>query len=313
MSDAFALSRRSALAGMASLVPAASMAQDGRARDRASILAMAGNYRVKFDMRETASFVEGYKPHPPATSGGDEIVRVIEDTPGRISLQHLIVATHGGQTFTIKHWRHDWVYEPRELLVYDRFGKWVLRPVSVSERAGAWSQTVWQTDDSPRYGAVAPWTYDNGVTAWQAEARRPLPRRDAIRKPPYNRYEGFNRHALTPTGWVHEQGNAKVGAKDGRDRVFVHEVVLNTYERFEGFPIKVGDDYWAATRDYWAAVRAAWNEAIAKGRGVSVTEEADMGSVTSPQLMGLADEIHEGKVRTTAAITQARQIIATAS
>jgi hypothetical protein len=313
MTDAIALSRRSAIAGLAALVPASSLAQDRKSRDREAIKAMAGNYRVRFDFHETASFVPGYKPLGRTSSGGDEAVRVIEDTPDRISLQHLIVANHGGETFVIKHWRHDWVYEPREILTYDSLGKWALRPVSEAERQGAWSQTVWQTDDSPRYGGVGRWTYDNGVTAWQAEARRPLARRDAVRKPPYSRYEGFNRHALTPTGWVHEQGNAKLGVKDGRDQVFVHEVVLNTYERFEGFPVKAADEYWASTKDYWAAVRLAWDESIRRGRGVAVTEEADMGSVTSPQLMGLADEIHEGKIRTAAAVDRARRIIATAS
>ena len=307
------MSRRSALAGMAALAPANALAQDQRARDAASIKAMAGNYRVRFDFRETASFVPDYRPLGPTSSGGDEVILVIEDEPGRISLQHLIVAEHGGQAMVIKHWRHDWVYEPREVLTYDSLNKWVMRPVDAAERQGAWSQTVWQTDDSPRYGGVGRWTYRNGVAAWQADARRPLARRDAVRKPPYNRYEGFNRHALTPTGWVHEQGNAKVGLKDGRDQVFVHEVVLNTYNRFEGFKTAAAAEYWTATREYWAAVRGAWDQAIRQGRGVSVTEEADMGSVTSPQLMGLADEIAEGKIRTAAAVTQARQIIAQTS
>lgn len=295
---------------MASLAPATAFAQSVRDRDAASIKAMAGDYRVRFDFRETVPFVPGYTPLRPTTSGGFETIRVLEEAPGRISLQHTIVGEMGGQSLVIKHWRQDWVFEPRELLVYDSLDKWVVRPVSEAERRGAWSQTVWQTDDSPRYGGVGRWTYNHGVAAWEAQARRPLARRDAIRKPPYNRYEGFNRHALTPTGWVHEQGNAKVGVKDGKDQVFVHEVVLNTYDRFDGFRVKASEDYWAATGAYWAAVRAAWDQEIRRGRGVKVTEEADMGSVTSPKLMGLADEIAEGRIVTAAAVTQARQIIA---
>lgn len=284
-------------------------------RDRQAILGMAGDFRVKFDFRETVPFVAGYKPFEPKTSGGFEAVRVVEDKPGFISLQHLLVADiGGGETMVIKHWRQDWVYQPQAVLTYADSGRWTLTPVTAGERAGAWSQTVWQTDDSPRYGGVGKWTYDAGVTRWMSNVTaRPLARRDAVRKPVYDHYVGTNRHALTPQGWVHEQDNAKVGAKDGKDVTFVHEVVLNTYVRSTDFPIKAADDYWAATKDYWATVRAAWDEAIVRGKGVAVAEEPENGSVTGPRLMGLADDIQAGKITTREAVAQARAVIASDS
>ncbi len=312
------LSRRAALAGL--IVPAvapAAMAEGALpgGKDRASILAMAGNHRVRFDMRETTPFVAGYKPIAPYTSGGFEIIRVIEDSAARISIQHILVADMGGDEILItKHWRQDWVFEPREVLTYQASGKWALTPVSAADRRGAWAQTVWQTDDSPRYGGVGRWVYDNGVPRWESGVtRRPLARRDAVRKPVYGWYEGINRHALTPNGWVHEQDNAKTGLIDGREQTFVHEVATNTYERFEGFPVKAGDDYWAATGAYWAAVRSAWDEAIRKGRGVAVAEEPEMGSVTGERLMTLADEITEKKTAVAAAAAKAREVIAGAT
>lgn len=280
-------------------------------RDRQSILAMAGDYKVRFDMRETVSFVASYRPLPAKVSGGYESVRVIEDRGDFISLQHILVVEDEGKPAVVKHWRQDWAYQPAQVLTYERSGRWALRDVIDAERKGAWSQTVWQTDDSPRYGGVGRWTYEGGVASWQSgRTLRPLARRDAVRHPVYGWYDAWNRHALTPTGWVHEQDNAKQGAKDGQPATYVHEVVLNTYDRSTAFPVKVAEDYWSATRAYWGEVRAAWDAAIRKGGGVSVTEEASAGSVTGPTLMGLADAIAEKSASEAEAVAKARALIA---
>lgn len=280
-------------------------------RDRAAILAMAGNYRVHFDMRETVPFVADYKPLEEKHSGGYEAVRVIEDRGDVISLQHLLVVEDDGKPMVIKHWRQDWTYEPDSVLTYKRADTWVSTPVPAAAREGAWSQTVWQTDDSPRYGGVGRWTYEGGVASWQSDRTlRPLARRDAVRKPVYAWYAGVNRHALTPDGWVHEQDNAKLGLKGGQPVTYVHEVVLNSYTRSDDFPVKAADDYWAATKGYWADVRRAWDQAVARDRGVTVTEEAQNGSIVGPTLMDLADQIAEGKTTAAAAAGEATALIA---
>lgn len=284
-------------------------------RDRQAILAMAGDYRVRFNFTETTAYVEGYTPLEPKTSGGYESVRVIEDRGDFISLQHLLVAEHEGQTFVIKHWRQDWTYQPRNVLVYESRNYWTTAAVSAAERRGAWSQTVWQTDDSPRYGGVGRWSYDANRTVWvSGRSLRPLARRDAIRNPPYNRYACINRHALTPTGWVHEQDNDKIGELNGQSVTFVHEDGFNTYTHFNEYPVAAAESYWADTREYWAGVRSAWDEAVQRGRGgVWVEEEAQAGSVTGPTLMGLADRIHSDELTTEPAITEARNTIETAT
>lgn len=300
-----------AMALAAAPMTAAVAQADAMQRDRAAILAMAGDYRVRFEFRETVAFVPGYTPIPAAVSGGFEAVRVIEDRGDFVSLQHMLVVGEAPDLMVVKHWRQDWRWQPTEVLAYAGRDRWRLRPVSASERRGAWSQTVWQTDDSPRYGGIGRWTYDNGVTRWTSEStRRPLARRDAIRKPPYAWYQGVNRHALTPSGWVHEQDNDKLGLKDGKPATFVHEVVLNTYARSKEFKASAADDYWAKTKDYWGAVRASWDQAIRREGGVAVAEEASNGSITGPRLMTLADEIDEGKTTTARAAEQARRIIA---
>lgn len=308
---ALAAAPAAALAHPETPAPAAAAAEAAYQRDRAAILGMAGNFRVRFDFRETTPFVAGYEPIDDKVSGGYESVRVIEDSDRRISLQHILVVDDHGTLMVVKHWRQDWTYQPQTVLTYQTNGRWALTPVAPAERAGAWSQTVWQTDDSPRYGGVGRWAYDNGVARWTSDATyRPLARRDAVRHPVYGWYVGTNRHALTPTGWVQEQDNAKVGLKDGAPVTFVHEVVTNTYTRSDKVQVKAADDYWAATKGYWAAVRDAWDAAIAARGGVAVAEVPENGSVTGPKLMGLADDLQAGKVSEADAAAQARALIA---
>lgn len=303
-------------AGVAAASPA--FAQTGRQsaveRDRHSILMMAGDYRVRFDFNETVAFVGDYTPREPSTSGGHESVRVIKDEGDFISLQHMLVASAEGQTFVIKHWRQDWSYQPRTLLTYERRNYWALQNVSSSERRGAWSQTVWQTDDSPRYGGVGRWDYSNGRASWTSgPTARPLARRDAIRNPPYERYNSINRHALTPAGWVHEQDNEKLGTRDGQLVAIVHEDGYNTYEHFNGYEVAAADSYWHDTADYWSGVRQAWDDTIVRRRGVWVEEEAQNGAVTGPTLMGLADRIHSAEIQTAPALAEAQTAITQAT
>ncbi|MEH3123494.1 MAG: hypothetical protein PGN16_16230 [Sphingomonas phyllosphaerae] len=295
----------------AQVTPAAIVRHGDQARDHAAIMKMAGTFKVTFDMRETTPLVAGYTPYPAKVSGGHEVVRAIVDTPDHVVLQHLLVVDDGnGKTMVVKHWRQDWSYQPSTVLVYVGPGRWVSRNVPVAERRGAWSQTVWQTDDSPRYGGVGRWRYDDGATRWTSdETRRPLARRDATRSPPYDHYVGTNRHVLTPAGWVHEQDNAKIGVRDGRPATFVHEYVVNTYVPASDFPIKAAEDYWSKTRDYWAAVRTEWDAAIGRQSGLALGEVADVGSSTAHELMLLADDIISGQATPAAAAAEARGLI----
>lgn len=296
-------------AALASPAFAQTGARDKFETDRRAILSMSGDFHVRFDMRETVPFLDDYDPIEPHVSGGNEIVRVVSDQGAFIQLQHILVVEADGNPVIVKHWRQDWTYQPRSVLAYERANTWRLHDVASRDRAGAWSQTVWQTDDSPRYGGVGRWDHSDGVSSWTSEPTlRPLARRDAVRRPPYDHYRGVNRHSITPTGWVHEQDNAKIGMRNGAAATFVHESVINTYDRAHDFPIQAGESYWAHTQAYWAAVRAEWDRVIEAGRGVRLVEEAENGSVTGPRLMELADNVDKGG-DAAQAIVEARAVI----
>lgn len=94
----------------------------------------------------------------------------------------MLVAEKDGKAFVIKHWRQDWTYEPAQVLTYKGPDQWKLETVPERMRKGRWSQTVWQTDDSPRYGGWGEFSNEGGVTRWRSNwTSRPLARRDAVR------------------------------------------------------------------------------------------------------------------------------------
>ena len=281
------------------------------AQDRADILAMAGNYKVRFDMQETTRWDPAYTPLGPKLSGGHEVVRVIEDTGRKIILQHMLVANDEGKEIVIKHWRQDWEYEPARVLVYADRNTWKWEDVPEKMRTGRWSQTVWQVDDSPRYGGWGQFETQGGLRRWRSNwTWRPLARRDAVRNPVYDRYLSINRHQNTSEGWIHWQDNTKLATKDGKLTPIVQESVLNTYTKFDGYNVKAADDYWAATKDYWAAVRAEWDRVANEKGGIGIGEEAATGTVISARLMQLASDIEAGKTTPDKAIAEARKLIA---
>lgn len=316
----FSLSCAAALAALAPgaalahppITPASAEAeQSSFEADRAEILAMAGDYKVRFDMQESTAWVEDYEALDRKISGGHESVRVIEDTGTKIILQHLLVAEMpGGESFVIKHWRQDWEYEPEAVLVYSDTGTWNMDPVSADDRKGQWSQTVYQVDDSPRYAGIGTWKVEGGVRRWESNwTWRPQARRDAIRETPYDRYYGINRHSSTPTGWIHFQDNTKMGMVDGKLTPIVQEYVLNSYTRFDDYDTAAADSYWEATKDYWQVVRAEWDKLAADKGIIAVTEEGATGTVISAELLDMGTRIEKGEMEQSAAMARAKELI----
>lgn len=282
-------------------------------RDRRAILAMAGEYRTSFDFIEVAGFTPDYDPPRPYRSWGTEKVYVLEDRGDFISLQHVLVMRILGADGTesvpmvTKHWRQDWSYEPDSVLVYRGQATWEAIDIDPAEHRGAWSQTVYQVDDSPRYGDIARWEHFGNYSSWaSADGWRPLPRREFSVRDDYQVLIGSNRHIILPTGWVHEQLNNKVvldtqGVPDGERAVLAREIGINRYERITGYDFAAGDRYLAATAGLWRAVRAQWAALASTRSPLQLRDAPDRGQLFLP-LWSLADGIAAGKTVEPAAL-----------
>lgn len=263
---------------------------DAFARDRAAILAMAGDYRASFDFLETAVFpgpdgrARDAGPARPYRSWGTERVYVASDSGGFISLQHVMVMFfEDGKgrregPMVMKHWRQDWRYEPAALSEHRGRGIWARRILGAEERKGAWSQSVFHVDDSPRYASAGRWEHNASFSAWTGNAtRRPLPRREHTARNDYQAIEGRNRHSILPAGWLHEQDNLKLvlddaGRPDSVAPYRAREIGVDRYDRVRDFDFSAGDRYWQATSPFWRRVRDRWERTLEAGERVRISD-----------------------------------------
>lgn len=256
-------------------------------QDRRAILAMAGTYKVNFDFLEVVGFGEDYQRDLPYQSWGTEEIYVVEDKPDFISLQHIMVMYFTqedgsiSEPMVMKHWRQDWTYEDPLLLEYSHGKQWNTRKTSKQERKGAWSQAVFQVDDSPRYESIGRWEHNPSFSTWiSAKTRRPLPRREYSVRKDYDLLEGFNRHTVTRHGWVQDEENWKLdvdekGQADSKTPYLSKEQGFARYRSLQDFDVTEGDKYWKLTKPYWDEVRQQWDEIISSSKIIKVSKKID--------------------------------------
>lgn len=276
------------------LATQAAWAQTDPARDRQAILAMQGDYLVDFAFDETVLLQPGYERHPAMRSGGDETVIVVEDTPGRIVLQHILVDAKSGHV--TKHWRQDWIYEAPQRFEFTADQTWTRRTIPTELTRGAWTQCVYEVSDAPRYCGTGRWDYRDGHATWTSDQSwRPLPRREYTQRSDYNAMSVINRHTLTPSGWTHEQFNTKVLRKpDGTQVALAREFGFNDYQKTTEVDFKPAHAYWQATQGYWAKVRARWDRFLSRDSGVHLKTKIDGMAMIIP-LFTQAGALEEGK------------------
>ena len=162
------------LAAALALLPLAAAADTQR--DRASILAMQGEYAVDFAFDETVLLKPGYERASAMRSGANEVVIVVEDSPRKVVLQHLLVDEK--TKHVTKHWRQDWTYEAPQRFEFSAEQTWQVRALPAAVTQGAWTQCVFEVSDAPRYCGTGRWDYAEGHPTWTSDLSwRPLPRR----------------------------------------------------------------------------------------------------------------------------------------
>lgn len=262
-------------------------------RDHDSILAMKGEYVVDFAFDETVLLKPGYERAPAVRSGGNEVVIVVEDSPERVVLQHLLVDPKSGHV--TKHWRQDWVYEAPGRFEFSADQTWQVRRIPAAVNTGAWTQCVYEVSDAPRYCGTGKWDHHNGVATWTSDLGwRPLPRREYTRRSDYNALAVINRHTLTPNGWTHEQFNTKILRNaDGSQQEIAREFGFNDYNKTTDVDFKPAYDYWAATSGYWAKVRQRWDGFLGQAPGVHLKTKLDGMAMIIP-LFTQAQDLQDG-------------------
>jgi hypothetical protein len=277
-----------------------------RERDRRAILAMAGDYRTSFDFIETVGFTEGYQPRAPYQSWGTERVYVVTNEPEFVSLQHIIVMHFvdddgfESDAMVVKHWRQDWQYEDAEVHTFQGRGAFLRRELDQSSREGAWTQTVYQVDDSPRYEAVGRWAHASGMSYWQSDdRRRPLPRREFSVRDDYQALYGSHRITITPAGWTQEEDALKLVLDDNNrpsssQPYLAREAGLSRYDRVLDYDFSAGDDYWEETGAFWSRVRHYW-DALYKAESQFSFVKSVEGMPMFMALFGMAGQEFESK------------------
>ena len=130
-------------------VAAASQTESAKLlQDKEAIKAMTGCYKVTFEFAETFASDTAYKYMDRKFDWGIEYVFVVEESDKKVSLQHLLVVN---DTFIVKHWRQDWLFENTDLFLYNKNYEWKKKTLTSEEAKGTWTQKVYQVDDSPRY------------------------------------------------------------------------------------------------------------------------------------------------------------------
>ncbi|TDK27558.1 hypothetical protein E2F46_04080 [Luteimonas aestuarii] len=251
--------------------------------DRKAILAMQGEYTVDFAFDETVLLAPGYERAAPQRSGGDEVVIVLEDSPTKIVLQHILV--HQPTGHVTKHWRQDWIYEAPQRWEFASDQTWRVRDIPADRTRGAWTQCVYEVSDAPRYCGTGRWNHRYGASTWTSDRTwRPLPRREYTKRSDYNAMNVENRHTITPAGWTHEQDNTKtVRRADGStERTLARETGFNDYIRTTELDFKPAYAYWEATQGYWARVRARWDGFLMQPPGLHLKTEVDGMAMITP-------------------------------
>lgn len=248
-------------------------AQDKIDQDRAAIRALAGHYKVTFNYAETFSPDDEYKYHERHRSSAKELALILEDSPKKIVIQHLLVMR--GDSMIIKHWREDWTYEDPEILTYDKNDTWKKVTMSPSEIKGKWTQKVYQVDDSPRYQAIGTWVHVDGKHQWQSNSDSPLPRREYSERNDYNVLNRGNTLYLTKNGWMFEQDNKKIIRNESGDKLLAMEKGMEEFVKTDPKSFGYALTWWKEQEQFWKDAREIWASVFNENKVIKLTPKVD--------------------------------------
>lgn len=253
---------------------------------------LCGCFDIQFKYAETFSPDNQYKFHERENLNGMELVIPVETSDKKIVLQHLLVIN---DSTIIKHWREDWVFEQPGLLVYEGNKQWTKKILPAQDVANSWVQTVWETDDAPRYQGISQWVNTDGKTFWQSTVNAPLPRREYSTRTDYNILKRGNRILVTDSGWVHDQDNQKLLRTGDSYQLLAEEKGVNDYHRINIQYCEKAKQWWDANHFFWNMVRGEWDNYINTHNSVVLQGTIDKKRL-SDYFADLAKEWNEKKL-----------------
>ncbi len=248
-------------------------AQNKLDQDRAAIKSLAGFYKVTFNYAETFSPNDDYKFHERHRSSAKEIAIILEDSPKKIVIQHLLVMR--GDSMIIKHWREDWTYEDPKILAFDKEDTWKNVTLAPADIKGKWTQKVYQVDDSPRYQAIGSWVHVDGRSQWISNSDSPLPRREYTERNDYNVLNRRNFVYLTPNGWMFEQDNKKILRTPKGDQLLAQEKGLEEFVKTDPKSFGYAQEWWKQNEGFWKDAREIWDSVFANNAVIKLAPKVD--------------------------------------
>lgn len=247
-------------------------------KDREAIKSMCGCYEVGFNFTETFSYSDDstYAPSKLKHANALEWAELVEDSEGKVVIQHLLIVGNPEKPMIIKHWRQDWIYQNKDFYMFNGDNQWNYETKTADQVKGQWTQKVYQVDDSPRYEGSATWVHVDGKSFWENTTDAPLPRREYTQRSDYNVTVRRNRHEITPEGWVHDQDNDKVVREAGKKDVLIaQEKGYNTYVRVDKSKCQAAQDWWKDNHEFWAEARIAWDKVYGRGKNLELASKVE--------------------------------------
>jgi hypothetical protein len=266
---------------------------------------LCGCFNVTFKYAETFSPDPHYAFHEREELYGRELVLLVEQTPQKLVLQHLLLAD---DTTIIKHWREDWAYQQPVLFTYTGNKTWVKQVQPAAEVKGKWVQTVWEVDDSPRYQGSSNWVTTNNKTFWESTVDAPLPRREYTVRNDYNIMRRTNRIVLTDSGWLHEQDNGKIQQTGTSRTLLAEEKGINLYVRMPSQYCNAANAWWQKNSAFWQVVRQQWQIVLNQHDTLALKPAAD-GKKLYEHLDALWRQWRTGSITTAALAPQINTLI----
>lgn len=244
--------------------------------DQKAIKAMCGCYEIKFNFAETFKYPTdstNYKPSKVKHETALEWAELIEDEPGKKSIQHLLIV---GKGMIVKHWRQDWIFENTKFFDYNGFEDWKFKTLPKNKVTGQWTQNVFEVDDKPRYTGSSTWLHVDGRTFWENTTNAPLPRREYTQRSDYNITKRTNVHEIVKSGWIHDQDNDKIIRDEkGNDYLLAQEKGYNTYTKVDDSKCEAAQKWWRENKEFWKKVRIKWDIEFAKNKDIKLLTELD--------------------------------------